>query len=198
MNRLEATLLSVVGRLEGLDVGCALVGGLAVSARAEPRFTRDVDLVAAVADDRAAEALIRQLVADGFQVMATVEQETVGRLATVRLLPPGEAEEGVLVDLLFASSGVEDEIVRAAERVEIFPGASVPLATLGHLIALKLLARDEDRPQDDADLRALLRGATTDDFAVARKALELVVERGFARGRDLMGALDEAVARWGC
>ena len=32
-------------------VGFALVGGLAVSARTEPRFTRDLDFAIAVADD---------------------------------------------------------------------------------------------------------------------------------------------------
>jgi hypothetical protein len=32
-----------------------VVGGLAVSARTEPRFTRDVDLVIAVSDDQSAE-----------------------------------------------------------------------------------------------------------------------------------------------
>jgi hypothetical protein len=36
----------------------ALVGGLAVSVRAEVRFTRDVDLVVLVADDSEAEWLI--------------------------------------------------------------------------------------------------------------------------------------------
>ena len=36
----------------------ALVGGLAVSARAEPRFTRDVDFAVAVGSDKEAEQLI--------------------------------------------------------------------------------------------------------------------------------------------
>lgn len=39
----------------------ALVGGLAVSARTEPRFTRDADLAVALASDAEAEALIREL-----------------------------------------------------------------------------------------------------------------------------------------
>jgi hypothetical protein len=34
-----------------------LIGGLAVSVRAEPRFTRDIDLAVAVTDDRDAESL---------------------------------------------------------------------------------------------------------------------------------------------
>jgi hypothetical protein len=45
-------------------VRCALVGGLAVSARTEPRFTRDADLAVAVASDAEAESLIRALYAE--------------------------------------------------------------------------------------------------------------------------------------
>ena len=38
-----------------------LVGGLAVSARCEPRFTRDIDIAVALADDAQAEKLVRAL-----------------------------------------------------------------------------------------------------------------------------------------
>ena len=62
------------------------------------------------------------------------------------------------------------------------------------LIALKLLARHVDRPQDDADVRALLRVADEQDLAIARDAVGLIEQRGFARGRDLHAALAELVA----
>jgi predicted nucleotidyltransferase len=104
VNRLEATLSDVVRRLTGLGAECALIGGLAVSARAEPRFTRDVDLAVSVTDDSTAESLVNHFVSKGFVVLALVEQEAAGRLATVRLVPPGQTEEGVVVDLLFASA----------------------------------------------------------------------------------------------
>lgn len=39
----------------------ALIGGWAAGLRAEPRFTRDVDLAIAVSDDAAAEAMTRRL-----------------------------------------------------------------------------------------------------------------------------------------
>jgi hypothetical protein len=41
---IEAALLDIVGQLLRLQVPFALVGGLAVSIRAEVRFTRDVDI----------------------------------------------------------------------------------------------------------------------------------------------------------
>nr|WP_239003792.1 hypothetical protein [Nocardia panacis] len=92
----------------------------------------------------------------------------------------------MVVDLLFASSGIEPEIVRAAESLEIFPGLVLPVARTGHLIALKLLARDdESRPQDSADLRNLAAVATTRDMVDAAEAVRLIAERGFNRDRDL-------------
>ena len=115
----------------------------------------------------------------------------MGRLATVRLLPPGEPEEGVVLDLLFASSGIEPEIVEAAEALEILPGFHAPVIRLGHLLALKLLARSATRPQDQADLMALLERANPEEVRRATEALSLIVERGFNRKKDLAAEFEE-------
>jgi len=187
VNSVEAALRRVTADLDRRRLGWALVGGFAVSARAEPRFTRDVDVAVAVIDDRAAEQNVHDLVAGGYRLLASVEQEAVGRLATVRLSP---VAGDVVVDVLFASSGIEPEIVRSAEAIEILPGLVVPVARTGHLIALKLLARDdESRPQDLADLRSLHEVATREDVDLARSAIHLITERGYHRDRDLAAAL---------
>ncbi|HKB23714.1 MAG TPA: nucleotidyl transferase AbiEii/AbiGii toxin family protein [Methylomirabilota bacterium] len=129
-----------------------------MSARTEPRFTRDADLAVLVAGDRDAEALVRDLQGRGWRVVAAIEQDAVERLATVRLALAGEDVRGAVVDLLFASSGIEPEIVAAAEPIEAVPGFGVPVARLGHLIALKVLARDDRaRPYDRVDLAAFVR-----------------------------------------
>lgn len=173
----------------------AIVGGLAVSARTEPRFTRDIDLVIAVADDAAAESLVHSLVADGYRVFASVEQDTTGRLASVRLTLPERSSSGVVVDLLFASSGIEAEVVAAADVLEVVPGFSAPIARTGHLLTLKLLARDDEtRPQDIGDIRALVRVSNDDEVALAKQAVQLILARGTHRGRDLAAALTEAFA----
>jgi hypothetical protein len=157
LSRAEAALRRIVTDLGGLGRQSALVGGLAVSARSEPRLTRDADLAVLVADDRDAEALVRDLQARGWRVVAAIEQSVAGRLATVRLALAGEDVRGAVVDLLFASSGIEPEVVAAADWIEVVPGFTVPVARLGHLIALKVLARDDrTRPQDRVDLAALL------------------------------------------
>jgi hypothetical protein len=51
----------------------------------------------------------------------------------------------VFIDLLFGSSGIEDQVVALAGPLEVLPGFVVPVAAVGHLIALKLLARDDAR-----------------------------------------------------
>lgn len=193
MRRLERQLRRIVAELDELDLSYALVGGLGVSVRAEPRFTRDIDIAISVEDDDRAEGAIRELQRRGYRLEALVEQESTGRLATARLVAgaPGEgAAEGPVVDLLFASSGIEREIVAASEDLEVLPGVTIPVATPGHLMAQKLLARDPSRPQDEADLVALLAVAGEQDIEQARVALSLIAERGFDRGRDLPADLD--------
>ena len=178
----------VLAQAQRQAIEVALVGGFAVSVRTEPRFTRDIDLVVAASDDAEAEAFVGALIADGHELLATVEHEAVGRPATARL----RLSDGSLLDLLFASSGIESEIAAAAEELEVLPGLFVPVITLAHLIAVKVLARDDrGRPQDVADLRLLLRAASPDDVSAAHAALRLIAERGFHRGRDLTKDLDD-------
>lgn len=192
LSRVQSVLGRICADLKRLRREYALVGGLAISVRTEPRFTRDADLAVSVIDDSEAEALVRELQGLGYGVATIVEQEATRRLATVRLIPPGERDRGVVVDLLFASSGIEPEIVASAESVEVMPGLSLPVAQTGHLIALKILARDDEhRPQDHVDLVALKARADEASWDMARDALTLVTERRFDRGRDLLTALDQ-------
>jgi len=183
---LEAALRQVHTDLTEAHVSFALVGGLAVSARTEPRFTRDADLAVALASDAEAEALIHNLRARDYGIEAVVEQEAVGRLATVRLIRSSKLQAPV-IDLLFASSGIEPEVVAEAERIELLPTLTIGVARTGHLIALKVLSRDDvRRPQDLVDLRALQRIASSAELARARRSLALIAARGYHRGRDLV------------
>jgi hypothetical protein len=189
---LEGTLRQIQADLTEAHAAFALVGGLAVSARTEPRFTRDADLAVAVESDAQAETLIHAL-RTKYRVEAVVEQEAVGRLATVRLL----SEPGApIIDLLFASSGIEPEVVAEADQIELLPQLIIRVARTGHLIALKVLSRDDDtRPQDLPDLRALLRVASSAELQRARDSLSLIAHRGFHRGRDLITELNTVLRR---
>lgn len=50
----DAVLRQAASDLEAIGARWAVIGGLAVAFRAEPRFTKDVDLAVAVADDQEA------------------------------------------------------------------------------------------------------------------------------------------------
>lgn len=187
---IELALRRLPAELATRGAAWSLIGGFAVGARTEPRFTRDVDVAVAVADDAAAEGLVSSLRAEGYLVITAIEQDAVGRLAAVRLARAGTGAE-VIIDLLFASSGIEADIVAAAEPLEVLDGLVVPVARTGHLLALKLLARNDDtRPQDGGDIIALRDVADESELALARQAVELITERGYDRGRDLRAALD--------
>jgi hypothetical protein len=130
--KLAIVLGELVTLLEAQGVGYAVVGGLAASARGEARFTRDIDVAIVVNGDEEEENCIYGLVQKGYFVVATVEQEATHRLATARLKHP----VGVDCDLIFATCGIEGEIVARAEQVELFPGKWVATATAEFMIAM--------------------------------------------------------------
>jgi hypothetical protein len=73
VNVLEAALRRIASDLERHRRQWALVGGFAVSARAEPRFTRDIDVAVMVDDDLDGERLVRSLLASRYRPLASVE-----------------------------------------------------------------------------------------------------------------------------
>jgi hypothetical protein len=179
----EQTLTRLAADLDATGVQWAIVGGLAVSARSQPRTTRDIDVAVAAGTDSEAERAILALRRLGYQDAGEViEQDVTGRLATMRMVSPGDDDPGV-VDLIFASTGIEPEIVAAASSIEILPGVTVRVASLGHLLAMKVLA---GRAQDVADFASLFNHASATDLEAARQALRLVTNRGTHREKDLL------------
>lgn len=168
--------------LTELGVSFALVGGLAVSAWGEPRYTRDVDLAVGVDGDEDAERLIRALAVRGYEIVTIVEQTRTKRLATARLRRA--ADRTVLIDLLFASSGIERELAAGAVRID-----DVPVGRVGHLLALKVLSESERRLQDRIDIQELTKVASDEDWQTAEAMVRLIKARGFHRGRALVTRL---------
>jgi hypothetical protein len=178
--------------LKDLDGRFALVGGLAVSARSEPRFTADVDLAVSVRDDAQAERLVLGLRDRGWVLRMLIEQKAVGRLGTARFQLPG-VEPSLRVDLLFSASGIEPEVVAAATPAELPDGTKVVTAGVGHLIAMKCLSESPQRLQDRIDLVNLVGVARAEDLATARKAVRMISARGLARRKNLERVLDRYV-----
>ena len=203
---LYQALARIATDLDRMEVPWALVGGLALAVHADPRQTRDVDCAIAVATEKEAEEIIRKLHDKGYRDHpegALLEEPRTGRLKGVRLLSPGVGEYGSVVDLLSGACGIEREIVQAANETQVDQGLVVPVATRGHLMAMKVVAwRDKDR----GDLRALLEGANDQDLRVAREALDLIDRRstgasqlssGESFTRRFQGFLDDAAQAGG-
>ncbi len=193
-----ASLLDVVRRavddFRAIGARAALVGGLAVGVHVLERSTRDADFAVAVTDDAEAERVTGELVARGYVVALVLEETALGRLSTVRLVSP--VDHRTMVDILYASSGVEPELVEAAMTMDVGRGVLAPVAHRGHLVALKLLSESERRPQDAGDLGALLTGIDDVELDRARAAIALIAGRGFARGKDLPAQLAAHLLRW--
>ena len=187
----QQTLARLAADLDATGLQWALVGGLAVSARSQPRTTRDIDVAVAADTDSDAERAILALRRLGYtDAGEVVEQDVTGRLATMRMVAPGD-DDPMVVDLIFASTGIEPEIVAAASSIEILPGVTVRVASLGHLLAMKVLA---GRAQDVADFASLFSHAAATDLDTARQALTLVTNRGTHRQKDLLGEFDRLSA----
>lgn len=196
MSHLLRLLARVAGDLDQIGHSWALVGGLAVGARSRPRFTQDLDFAVSVDSDRTAERIVAALRKRDYELDTLLEQETTGRIATVRLLSHGQTANSLLVDLLFAACGVEAEVAAAAERMRVARDLVLPVARTGHLVAMKLLSQNQERrPADLDDLRVLVDACDDLELDRARSAVRLIVERGFSRGRDLEGDLDAWIRR---
>ncbi len=182
MQSVDAVLRQAAEDLDAIGARWAVIGGLAVAFRAEPRFTKDVDLAVAVVDDEEAEGIVNRLQVRGYALASLVEQDYVHRLATARLVRPKAGASSAFIDLLFANSGIEEEIVRRADRLEVLPNVFMPVASIGDLIALKVLA---GRHQDLTDLGYLIAAATEADLSEARKSAVKIQERGFNRGQNV-------------
>ena len=180
MTRLQKALIRLDADLRAGGFRYALVGGFAVTLRAEPRTTRDLDVVLVVSGDREAERVSLVLRMRGYQDHpkgAAIERSD-GRLATIRLISPPVEEDGagVQVDLLVACVGIEPEVVAVSQLLEVMPQVYIPVARSGHLVAMKVLAA---RPQDLEDVRMLLREMGDTDLQLARESLVLIERRGF-------------------
>jgi len=188
---IEESAVKVLRDLRELGYGCALVGGLAVGVRARPRTTLDVDFAVAVESDAEAERVAYEFQRRGYQLYDVIEQTVTGRLATARFRVDAGTVKAGSVDLLFASSGIEPEIVASADDLEILPKLSLPVAQRGHLLALKVLAHEEQRrPNDRLDIMALLAAAEEEDLRIARAAVALITSRKYHRDKDLLAELE--------
>jgi len=186
----------VCGHMIRLQAPWALIGGLAVSVHGTPRTTRDIDLAISLPNESDLDRLVNALLDAGFFDKQLIMHVAPVCKLGIRLRVP--ASSPVPVDLLYSSSGIEKETVSSAQSVEIFPNLFVPVATRGHLIAMKVVSEnDSDRLQDALDIQGLLKEAKEVDIETAKSAMKLIEQRGFNRGKNLLRRFDELWLQFG-
>ncbi len=165
----------------------AVIGGLAVSVRTEPRFTKDADFLVAVAGDAEAERIGQAMLRHGFVLVSLFERTDLTRIATMRF-----TLGDVYVDLLPGVCGAEAEMVADAADLEVIEGRRCAVASVGALIGLKALAcANRKKPDDHADLQRLLAVATEADMQSAVAFMALMEARqapGSVRLRAVLAA----------
>lgn len=150
------TLVDIIEVLRNKEIRFAVIGGLAVSWRGEPRVTGDVDIVVDI-DVKQAVSLKDELNKTPFcplfpQVAEVIESSFI--------LPLIHKDAKVPVDLSLGMSGFEKQLIDRATDIE-FEGHSVPVATAEDLILMKLCA-GRQRDMDDMSRLANLRGKDLD------------------------------------
>jgi predicted nucleotidyltransferase len=145
---LQTTLADAVQWLEAEGISYALIGGIAVSLRGQPRTTADVDLVIAANVPRVLQ-LLGQLSRSPFRPLFDDVEEVVQRAL---ILPLRHAKTGIKVDVAIGLSGFERQAIERAESITV-GGGVVCVATAEDLILMKLLA---GRPQDMEDVRGIV------------------------------------------
>jgi len=192
---IEEHLKRIIADLESIDVAYALVGGIAYGVRAEPRFTRDIDLTLVADSDQQAQQITGQFVRCGYLPEMEIANRHTGALATFRMrnrqpVAGIPVEQSPFIDLLFSHCGIEKETIDASTPTEPFPGVITPTATVPYLLAMKVLSESDRRLQDRIDLQNLIAVATQDDLSMVPGLLDLIDQRGFANGKDLQAVFD--------
>ena len=137
----------VVAALDRIGAEYAVVGGIAVSFHAEPRYTKDIDLLFYAIDIDRVRSELNGL---GYKVEAkpwTFESSEI----TLYRFSKFEGEEHMMVDVMVGSEQEHEEIVRNAIAEETDYGM-VKVASKKDLIKMKRL---RNSAQDVADIEAL-------------------------------------------
>jgi hypothetical protein len=127
----------------------ALIGGVAVIARAFVRATKDVDLLVSCTASEA-PALLEVARRHGYAWEASDVRDFL-EAGLIRMWGPPSRREGLGLDILLTDSAFDEEAVRRASVVEVL-GTKVAVATAEDLMLMKLRA---NRPIDLDDVLAL-------------------------------------------
>jgi len=193
MSSLLSAVKTVIKDLNELNINYAFVGALALGARGRTRQTIDADIAVSIERDGSSEKLIDDLILKGYGVNNIYRNKS--SIALARLFAREAKDSLVELDFLFELCGIEKEVVSSAQKLEIWPDCSAPIATVSSLLAMKARCQDlPERIQDKADLiTQLIPLANLNEIEEARNLIKLIEERNFNEGRDLLSSFNKLV-----
>lgn len=160
--------LAVAMRASGLP--WYLFGAQAAIVWGSPRLSADVDVTAAVAE---LDTFIENMRKHGFDI-GTADRDSIERHRVVPFVHRGSR---ILLDVVLAGPGLEEEFLRRAIAVDV-DGTSIPVISPEDLLVTKILA---GRAKDLEDVRGVL--------AERRSSLDI------ERIRAVLGLLEQALTR---
>ena len=158
-NELEV-LQDVTGRLEGAGIAYMLTGSMAMNYYAEPRMTRDIDLVAALQPGDAAR--LRELFGRDYYLPAA---DLDRALASAGMFNIVHLESIVKVDFIVRSNDPYRQAEFSRRILLDLPGFHVWAASREDLILSKLVwAKDSGSELQLRDVKNLLAGETDRNY----------------------------------
>ncbi|RME71390.1 MAG: hypothetical protein D6781_04340 [Verrucomicrobia bacterium] len=164
------SLEAVFRALNEAGVRYLVAGGVAVIAHGYVRFTQDLDLVIALDEPNAREAM-KTLGRLGYQPRIPVKAEQFADAATreswirekqmLVFQLVSNAHPTVAIDVFVREPFDFEKEQRNAVRHELAPGVIVPVISLETLLRLK---REANRPHDQQDIRMLTRQRSGTDL----------------------------------
>lgn len=187
INELVATAAELQGLMERHGWKFCFIGGLAVQAWSEPRYTKDVDLT--LLTGFGGEELFIDLLLAHYAPRRT-DARSFALVNRVLLL---QDARGLGIDIALGALPFEEDAVGRAELVEAFPGVKLRFCTAEDLIVMKAFA---SREQDwrDVQMTIVRRGVAVLDWSYIRRQLRPLAEAKEAP--DIMERLDELHRRY--
>ncbi len=147
-------------------IAYAIIGGSALPRWGEPRFTKDVDLVAVPSLTEGAKPFLRLIQSHFHSRQHPVDPLTLARIYRMILV---KATNGCDIDISLTVSGHENEVMRRAVDYKLGPGKQVRVCSAEDLIIYKCVA---GRPQDMSDVSGIIiRQLDSLELAYIRKWL---------------------------
>ena len=169
------TLADLDTFLRKREVPFAVIGGIAVAVRGEPRFTEDIDVVVGVDRDAAID-LLGAVAHSPFEPLFPGVEDVV---RDAFLLPLRHRTTRVKVDAAVGATGFERQVIRRAPAEQL-GGLLIRVATAEDILLMKILA---GRPRDADDARGI----------VLRRGEEMDWDYVLETGRQLQEALDQDI-----